>query len=165
MDIHDRLNYVKVALLSVVLASAAASAACGSEQKREEVAAREFHQRLEQDRADLIYASSSTFLRDQLSEPQFRLYLAQTRNLGALKETSRAQYRRTRTENGGEVVTAYYNSRFEKASCLEAFSWRVEPEGLKLATYSCAPNMQVTCLGGIGACETSPVAPSIASLP
>ena len=162
---HDRLKYVKGAFLSVLIASAAVSAACGSEQKREEVAAREFHQRLEQDRVDLIYAGSSSFLRDQLSEPQFRLSLAQTRNLGALVETSRAQYRRTKVEGGGELVTAYYNSRFEKASCLEAFSWRVEPEGLKLATYSCAPNMQVTCLGGIGACETSPVAPSIASLP
>ena len=165
MAIDDRLNYVKVALLSVVLSAAAVSAACGSEQKREEVAAREFHQRLAQDRVDLIYSSSSGFLRDQLSEAQFRLSLAQTRSLGVLKETARAQYRRTKTENGVELVTAYYNTRFEKASCLEAFSWRVEPEGLKLATYSCAPNMQVTCLGGIGACETSPVAPSIASLP
>jgi hypothetical protein len=145
----------------------AAASGCAAEQRREEVAVREFHQRLDQNRSDLIYASSSEFLRGQLSEAQFRHFLAQTRNLGELHQTERAHYARTKVEGGPDLVVAFYNSRYAKASCLESFSWRVEPEGLKLATYSCAPNMQVTCLGGIaGSCETSPVPqPGIAGLP
>ena len=42
-------------------------------------------------------------------------------------------------------MLAFYNSRYAKASCLESFSWRVEQDALKLAAYSCAPNMQVSC--------------------
>jgi hypothetical protein len=141
---------------------------CASEKSRQDVAVREFHQRLAQDRADLIYAGSSEFLRDQLSEEQFRRFLTETRNLGRLEETQRAHYTRTKVEGGPDLVVAFYNSRYSKGSCLESFSFRVEPEGLKLAQYSCARNMQVTCPGGVAgaACETSPVpATGIAGLP
>ena len=55
-------------------------------------------------------------------------------------------------------MLAYYNTRYAKASCLESFSWSVEKGGLKLATYSCARDMQVSCPGGIAGakCETTP---------
>lgn len=141
---------------------------CATEQGREEVAVREFHQRLAEGRADLIYAGSSDFLRGQLSEAQFRKFLAETRSLGPLQETERAHYTRTEVPGQPDLVVAFYNSRFERAPCLESFSWRVEPEGLKLANYSCALNMRVSCPGGgVGAaCETSPVPqPGIAGLP
>ena len=155
-----------VSLLGCALVLAAVSA-CGGDQSREAVAVREFHQRLSQNRTDLIYASSSEFLRGQLSEPQFRQFLAQTRTLGALLETERAHFTRTSVPGGPDLVVAFYNSRYAKAACLESFSWRVESGGLKLAQYSCAPNMQVTCPGGVAgaACETSPVPqPQIAGL-
>ena len=131
---------------------------CSSEQSREAVAVREFHQRLEQGRVDLIYANSSEFLSGQLSEAQFRHFLAETSGLGRLEASERAHYNRTTVEGGPDLVLAFYNSRYAKASCLESFSWRVEKDGLKLATYSCARNMQVSCPGGIAGskCETSP---------
>ena len=67
-------------------------------------------------------------------------------------------------------MLAFYNSRYSRASCLESFSWQVAKDGLKLASYSCARNMQVSCPGGVAGskCETSPVsAPALglASLP
>jgi len=145
-----------------------AASGCASEHAREEVAVREFHQRLEQNRPDLIYASSSAFLRDQLSEAQFKSFLSQTRSLGDLRETERAHYTRTKVDGSPDLVVAFYNSRYENTSGIESFSWRLEPEGLKLASYSWAPNMQVTCPGGIAGskCETSPVSQSAAlSLP
>jgi len=143
---------------------------CNSEQTRETVAVREFHQRLEQGRLDLIYASSSDYLRGQLSEAQFRQFLSETTGLGRLQDSERAQYNRTTVPGGPDIVLAFYNSRYSKASCLESFSWHVEKGNLKLATYSCARNMQVSCPGGIAGskCETSPApAPAIglASLP
>jgi len=146
--------------LGLVSAAALITAAgCSSEQGREEVATRAFHHMLQQDRADLIYAGSSEYLRGQTSESAFHRFLAQTRDLGTLQQTERAHYNRTEIPGGPDLVVAFYNSRFAKASCLESFSWRVEKDGLKLATYSCAPNMQVTCTGGfVGSkCETSPV--------
>ena len=141
---------------------------CSSEQSREAVAVREFHQRLEQGRLDLIYASSSEFLRGQLSEGQFRQFLSETSGLGRLQDSERAHYNRTTVPGGPDIVLAFYNSRYSKASCLESFSWHVEKEGLKLATYSCARDMQVSCPGGVAGskCETSPApALGLASLP
>jgi hypothetical protein len=145
---------------SVVLATLAVSACSGREQHREAAAVREFHQRLEQGRVDLIYASSSDYLKQQLSEGQFRQFLAEARDLGRLEDSERAHYTRTAVENGPDIVLAFYNSRYSKASCLESFSWHVEKDALKLAGYSCARNMQVTCPGGVAGakCETSPVA-------
>jgi hypothetical protein len=141
------------------------TSACATEQRLEENAVRAFHQRLEAGQQDLIYANASDFLRGQLSEAQFRQFLAQTRNLGRFQETERAHYTRAKVPGHPDLVVAFYNSRYEKASCLESFTWHVEPNGLKLATYSCAPNMKVTCPGG-ASCETSPVpAPGIAGLP
>jgi hypothetical protein len=133
-------------------------AGCNSEQSREEMAAREFHQRLAQNRVDLIYANSSDQLKAQWSEAQFRKMLSQTQAYGILQDSERAHYARAQMKGSPDVVLAYYNSRFATTACLEAFSWRVEASGLKLETYSCAPNMQVTCSdGGTGAkCETSP---------
>ncbi|HET7216705.1 MAG TPA: DUF4019 domain-containing protein, partial [Vicinamibacterales bacterium] len=128
----------------------------------------EFHKRLQQGRADLIYADASTFLRDQLSEAQFRKFLAETRDLGPLAQTERAQLTRTEVPGGADLVVAFYNSQYQKAACLESFSWRAEKDGLKLASYSCARNMQVSCPGGAAAskCETSPVPePGVAGLP
>ena len=151
---------------SILMSGAALG--CANEHNREEVAVREFHQRLEQNRTDLIYQSSSDFLKKQLSEAQFRRFLTETRNLGALQNTERAHYTRTTIPGDTDLVVAFYNTRYEKAACLESFSWRVEPEGLKLANYSCAPNMRVSCPGGTtgSTCETSPVPqPGIAGLP
>jgi hypothetical protein len=166
MHAYYRLGRATGAALIVL---AGALAGCSSdEQSREAVAVREFHQRLQLGRTDLIYASSSDFLRSQLSEAQFRQFLSETSGLGRLEGTERAHYNRTTVEGGPDLVLAFYNSRFAKASCLESFSWRVEGEHLKLATYSCARNMQVTCPGGIAAsaCETSPApALGMASLP
>jgi hypothetical protein len=144
--------------------------ACSNEQSREARAVREFHQQLEQGRADLIYASSSVLLRAQFSEAQFKQYLTETGGLGRLQSSERAQFNRTSVSGGPDLVLAYYNSRYTKASCLESFSWSVEQDGLKLASYSCARDMQVTCPGGIAGskCETTPVsAPALgyASLP
>lgn len=143
---------------------------CSSEQSREAAAVREFHQRLEQGRIDLIYASSSDLLRGQLSEAQFQQFLAETRGLGRLEASERAHYDRTTVAGGPDLVLAFYNSRYSRASCLESFSWHVDKDGLKLASYSCARNMQVSCPGSVGGseCETSPVsAPALglASLP
>jgi hypothetical protein len=134
------------------------ASACSSEQSREALAVREFHQRLDQGRVDLIYANSSEFLKAQLSEGQFRHFLADTKRLGRLQRAERAHYDRTASEGGSEIVLAFYNSRYAKASCLESFSWRVEQDTLKLAAYSCAPNMKVSCSQepGASACETSP---------
>jgi hypothetical protein len=141
-----------------------------SDESREAVAVREFHQRLEQGRVDLIYASSSELLKGQLSEAQFRHFLAETRGLGRLEASERAHYDRTPVAGGSDIVLAFYNSRYSKAACLESFSWQVEKEGLKLAAYSCARDMQVSCPGGIAGskCETTPApAPALglASLP
>lgn len=151
-------------------AALAAAFACGSSSARtpEDAAVSEFHTRLQQGRADLIYADASSFLRDQLSEAQFRHFLAETRSLGALEQTARAQLTRTEVPGGADLVVAFYNSHYEKASCLESFSWRAEKDGLKLASYSCARDMQVKCPGGVAGskCETSPVpAPGVAGLP
>jgi hypothetical protein len=144
--------------------------ACNTEQRREERAVSEFHQRLEQGRADLIYASSSTFLRSQFSEAQFKQFLSESGMLGRVQSSERAQYNRTSVSGGPDIVLAYYNTRYAKASCLEAFSWRVEDGALRLAAYSCARDMQVSCPGGLAGakCETSPVATTalgFASLP
>jgi hypothetical protein len=150
----------------VVLGGAAAG--CSSDESREALAVREFHERLAQGRVDLIYANSSDFLRSQLSEAQFRKFLSETTGLGRLEGSERAHYTRTKVEGGPDLVLAFYNSRYSKASCLESFSWRVEGDGLKLATYSCAPNMQVSCPGGVAGskCETSPLPGlGLASLP
>jgi hypothetical protein len=160
-----------LALGAAVVAIGAGLTGCSSsEQSREALAVREFHQRLEQGRVDLIYASSSEFLKGQLSEPQFRHSLADTRGLGRLEASERAHYDRTTVEGRSDLVLAFYNSRYAKASCLESFSWQVEKDGLKLAAYSCARNMQVSCPGGVAGskCETSPAPAAVlglASLP
>ena len=148
-----------LALGAAILVLGGALSGCSSgEQGREALAVREFHQRLEQGRVDLIYENSSAFLKGQLSEAQFRHFLAQTRGLGRLQGSERAHYDRTSVAGGSDLVLAFYNSRFAKASCLESFSWQVEKDGLKLAAYSCAPNMQVSCPGGVAGskCETTP---------
>lgn len=160
-------HLVKTLACAAVLGAACA---CGSAATRtpEDAAVSEFHTRLQQGRADLIYADASRFLRDQLSEAQFRHFLAETRNLGALEQTERAQMLRTEVPGGPDLVVAFYNSQYEKAACLESFSWRAERDGLKLASYSCARDMQVSCPGGVSGskCETSPVpAPGVAGLP
>jgi hypothetical protein len=160
-----------LALGAAVLGVGAMLGGCSSsEQSREAIAVREFHQHLEQGRVDLIYANSSEFLKGQLSEPQFRHFLADTRGLGRLEASERAHYDRTTVEGGSDLVMAFYNSRYAKASCLESFSWQVEKDGLKLASYSCARDMQVSCPGGIAGskCETSPAPAAVlglASLP
>jgi hypothetical protein len=132
-------------------------AACGgsTEQGREEAAARQFRQRLAQNRTDLIYQDASASLRSTLSEAQFRKLLLQSQVLGIAEQTDRAHYTRTAV-NGGDVVLTFYNTKFTKGSCAESFSWKNEGDDLKLAAYSCAPNMQVTCNSG-AACETSRV--------
>jgi hypothetical protein len=158
----------RLACTGVSILMGGATLGCANEHSREEVAVREFHQRLGQNRADLIYQNSSEFLKNQLSEAQFRQFLSQTRHLGTLQETERAHYTRTQVPGESDLVVAFYNTRYEKAACLESFSWRVEAEGLKLANYSCAPNMRVSCAGGVAgpSCETSPVPqPGIAGLP
>jgi hypothetical protein len=162
--------FYRVASGLTIGAALVAVSACSSEQSREEIAVRAFHQRLEQGRVDLIYASSSELLKGQLSEAQFRQFLAETRGLGRLETSERAHYDRTSVAGGPDIVLAFYNSRYSKASCLESFSWQVAEDGLKLASYSCARNMQVSCPGGVAGarCETSPVsAPALglASLP
>ena len=158
-------DFVKPFVCAVVVGVACG---CAAQRTNEDAAVREFHQRLEQDRTDLIYAGASTFLRDQLSEGQFRHFLSETRNLGALEQTERAQLTRTSVPGGPDLIVAFYNSRYEHAACLESFTWRAETDGLKLASYSCARNMQVTCPGGVAGskCETSPVpTPGFAGLP
>jgi hypothetical protein len=142
--------------------------ACSGDHRRDEAAVREFHQRLEQGRADLIYASSSEFLRQHMQESEFRTFLAQTRDLGTFQAAERAHINRRQVPGGPDIVWAFYNSRFTKASCIESFSWRVEGDQLRLLTYSCAPNMRVTCSGRLDGskCETSPVpAPGLAGAP
>ena len=139
-----------LALLTIV--------ACGGnpEQAREEAAAREFRVRLAQNRADLIYKDASETLRSKLTEKEFRKLLFQAQAMGILEQTERAHYARTQVTGESDVVLTFYNSRFTKGACLESFTWKMEADALKLATYSCAPNMQVTCSGG-SSCETSPV--------
>jgi hypothetical protein len=119
---------------------------------------------------DQIYAGASVLLKGQRSEPLFRQFLAETRGLGRLESSERAHYDRTTVAGGSDLVLAFYNSRYAQASCLESFSWQVEKDGLKLASYSCARNMQVSCPGGIAGskCETSPAPAAVlglASLP
>ena len=156
-----------LALGAAIITLGGVLSGCSSEESREAVAVREFHQRLEQGRVDLIYAGASDLLKGQLSEAQFRHFLAETRRLGRLQASERAHYDRTSVAGGSEIVLAFYNSRYSKASCLESFSWQVEKDGLKLAAYSCARDMQVNCPGGASAkCETSPApALGLASLP
>jgi hypothetical protein len=156
----------KKVLSITACAALALTCACSStEESRETAAAREFHDQLAEGRTDLIYAQSSDFLRAQYSEDQFRRSLLDTRIMGRLEGTARAHYTRTKTERGGELLMAFYNTRYAKGSCLETFTWHVESERLKLAAYSCARNMQVTCASG-AACETSPVpVPGFAGLP
>jgi hypothetical protein len=161
------MSSIKNILRCVCGAAALVSAqACTSSEHRLETSAvRAFHQRLDAGQHDQIYANASDFLRRQLSEAQFRQFLTQTRSLGRFQETERAQYTRTKVPGQPDLVVAFYNSRYEKASCLESFTWQVEQSGLKLATYSCAPNMKVTC-GPSSSCETTPVpAPGFAGLP
>jgi hypothetical protein len=168
MNACNRHNLTGLAIGAVLVLLTGALAGCSSERSREALAVGEFHQRLEQGRPDLIYASSSEFLRSQLSEAQFRQFLSETSGLGRLEGTERAHYNRTKVEGGPDLVMAFYNSRYAKASCLESFSWRVEGNDLRLANYSCAPNMQVSCPGGVAGskCETSPApALGLASLP
>ena len=161
IDVLARMHacYLSRIVSGVALGAALITAsACSSEQSREALAVREFHQRLDSGRVDLIYANSSEFLKGQLSEAQFRHFLAETKRLGRLQRAERAHYDRTTSAHGPEIVLAFYNSRYAKASCLESFSWRVEQDALKLAAYSCAPNMKVSCsqATGTSACETSP---------
>jgi hypothetical protein len=154
-------------VLGITLCAALAlTCACGSkDESRETDAARAFHQQLSEGRTDLIYAQSSDFLRAQYSEDQFRRSLLDTRIMGRLEASERAHYTRTETQQGGELLMAFYNTRYAKGSCLETFTWKVEGESLKLAAYTCARNMQVTCASG-ASCETSPVpVPGIAGLP
>jgi len=142
--------------VSAVLAATLIVACGGSSDKgREEAAAREFRMRLAQNRADLIYKDASVALRQKMTEQEFRKLLYQSQAMGIVQQTERAHYTRTPVGESDLVVT-FYNTRYTKGSCLESFSWRVESNDLKLATYSCAPNMQVTCKGG-QSCETSPV--------
>jgi hypothetical protein len=131
---------------------------CSTGQNREGAAVNEFHQRLAQGRIDLIYSSASDSLRAQLSEAQFRQSLSEATSLGRLQDSEQAHVNRTTMPGGAEVVLAFYNSRYAKAACLESFTWHIEKGGLKLATYSCARNMQVSCPGSVAgaACETSP---------
>jgi hypothetical protein len=147
-------------LASTVLAVAlAAAGGCNTEQGREETAASEFRQRLARNQVNLIYEGSSSALRAKTTEQEFRKSLSQTQVMGVLQHTERAHYARTPVPGEPDLVVAFYNSRFTKGNCLESFSWRMEPAGLTLASYSCAPNMQVTCTGGRAGsqCETSPV--------
>ena len=143
-----------------IAACAALTLTCGcgtpTEERREAAAVRDFHQQLGTGRTDVIYANSSDFLRGQFSEEQFHRSLLGTRIMGRLEASERAHYTRTTAANGGDLVMAFYNTKYAKGSCLETFTWRVEAGALKLAAYSCAPNMKVTCGGGV-ACETSPV--------
>jgi hypothetical protein len=144
----------------IVVTVALTLVACGgnSEQGREEAAAREFRQRLAQNRSDLIYKEASASLRQKMSEAEFRKLLYAPQALGIPTQAERAHYNRTSMPGESDIVVTFYNSRFTKGACLESFSWRMEADGLKLATYSCAPNMQVTCTGG-SSCVTSPVPP------
>ena len=167
MNASNRRQLSGLVIGAALLLVAGTLTGCSSEQSREALAVREFHQRLAQGRVDLIYANSSEFLRSQLSEAQFRQFLSETKRLGRLEGSERAHYNRTQVDGGPDLVLAFYNSRYAKASCLESFSWRVEGNDLKLATYSCARNMQVSCPGDAGSkCETSPApALGMASLP
>lgn len=154
-----------VGRIVVCAAALGIASGCAADRTHEDAAVQEFHRQLERGRVDLIYADSSTFLRDQLSEAQFRHLVAQTRKLGRFEDSDRAQVMRTPVPGQPDLVVAFYNSRYAKASCLESFSWRAESGALKLASYSCAPNMQVSCPFG-SACETSPIpSPGLASLP
>jgi hypothetical protein len=159
----------KYRLATCALAAAlAAVAACNSAQDPEELAASEFRQRLAQNKVDLIYAGSSDFLRGKTTESEFRKSVYKAQALGVIEDTRRAHFTRTQIPGEPDLVVAFYNSRFTKGSCLESFSWRVEPNGLKLETYSCAPNMQVTCTGAVAdsKCETSRLPqPGFASAP
>jgi hypothetical protein len=158
MKVAPRLCRMKAKTLLTIAAALALTCGCGTptEESREAAAVREFHQALGSGRTDAIYANSSEFLRRQFSQEQFHRSLLGTRIMGRLELTERAHFTRTKAEGGGDLVMAFYNTRYAKGSCLETFTWRVEGEGLKLAAYSCAPNMRVTCGGG-AACETSPV--------
>ncbi len=147
--------YSKFVRLFIASAIIMLSVAC-ARPSLEDAAVREFHEQLAKGRVDLIYANASPFLRDQLSEGQFRRSLAETRTLGTLQQSDREQVTRTPTNGGPDLVIAFYNSRYTAASCLESFSWREERGELKLAGYSCARNMQVRCGTG-STCETSPV--------
>ena len=158
---------MKVKTFFRIAACAALTLTCGcstTDESREVAAVREFHQQLGAGRTDVIYANSSDFLRGQFSQEQFHRSLLGTRIMGRLEATERAHYTRTKADTG-DLVMAFYNTRYAKGACLETFTWRVEPDGLKLAAYACAPNMRVTCGGGVS-CETSPVpVPGIAGLP
>jgi hypothetical protein len=157
----------KIVVSVTACAAIALTCACAAstEQSRETFAAREFHQQLRDGRTDVIYAQSSGFLRAQYSQDQFHRSLLDTRIMGRLESTQRAHYTRTTAGDGADLVMGFYNTRFAKGSCLETFTWRVESSGLKLAAYTCARNMQVTCASG-ASCETSPVpVPGIAGLP
>jgi hypothetical protein len=145
-------------LIAVVAVTFGAACAGNSEKAREEAAASEFRQRLAKNRADLIYETSSEYLRHKMTEAEFRKALFSTQVLGVLEQTERAHFTHTPVTGEPDLVVTFYNSRFTKGSCLESFSWRVEQGALKLATYSCAPNMQVTCSAETK-CETSPVPP------
>ena len=157
----------KIFVRMTACAAVALTCACAAstEETRETLAARAFHQQLGEGRTDRIYAESSGFLRAQYSQDQFHRSLLDTRIMGRLELTERAHYTRTKAGDGTDLVMAFYNTRFAKGSCLETFTWRIESSGLKLAAYTCARNMQVTCASG-SACETSPVpAPGFAGLP
>jgi hypothetical protein len=147
----------KIRLIVSTTAAVMLVAACGgsTEQGREEAAARQFRQRLAQNRTELIYQEASASLRSAMSEAEFRKMLLQSQVLGIAEQSERAHYTRT-SISGADTVLTFYNTRFTKGTCAESFSWQPDGEGLKLAAYSCAPNMQVTCNAG-SACETSRV--------
>lgn len=155
-----RLCRMKLKTFVGIAACAALMLTCGcgtpTEETREAAAVRDFHQQLGAGRTDVIYANSSDFLRGQFSQEQFHRSLLGTRIMGRLEASERAHYTRTTAASGGDLVMAFYNTKYAKGACLETFTWRVEADALKLAAYSCAPNMKVTCGGGV-ACETTPV--------
>lgn len=143
-------------IVSITLAVMSLAACGGStEQGREEAAAREFRQRLAQNKTDVIYKEASASLRSAMTEAELKKLLMPSQVLGIAEQAERAHYTRT-SIGGSDTVMTYYNTRFTKGTCAESFSWKQEGEGLKLAAYSCAANMQVTCTGG-ASCETSRV--------
>ncbi len=111
--------------------------ACNSEQRREEHAVGEFHQRLEQGRADLIYANSSAFLRAQFSEAQFKQFLSETGVLGRLEGSERAQYNRTSVSGGPDLVLASLQHAIREGLLprivlVERRGWWPEARGVQL---------------------------------
>ena len=133
---------------------------CSSEQSREAVAVNEFHQRLAQGRVDLIYSSASEFAARPVERSAVPAVLWPRRAASAGSRSPSVPNTIGRQVPGGpELVLAFYNSRYAKRVVPRIVHVASGGTDLKLATYSCARNMQVSCPGGIAgsACETSPV--------